>query len=79
MKQMAAIALLSVFALILAAGCDAQASPPLKGVEDSRLADAQQAIGKKDFEGAAALISDYLKSHPDDANAHFQLAFPTIP
>ena len=75
MKQMAAIALLLVFALIVAEGCDAQASPPAGGAQDPRLADAQQAIGKKDFEGAAALISDYLKSHPDDANAHFQLAF----
>jgi len=71
----AAIALLTIFETIAPTSCCAQESPPVAGVQDRRLNDAQQAIDKKDFAGAAVLLSDYLKSHPEDANVHFQLAF----
>ncbi len=75
LKQAAATILLVGVAAFGAPRCEAQATTPKTGTQDTLLADAQQAMGKKDFEHAAALYSDYLKTHPGDTNAHFQLAF----
>lgn len=42
---------------------------------DTRLVDGAQAIEKKDYPRGVALITDYLKDHPEDSAAHFQLAY----
>jgi tetratricopeptide (TPR) repeat protein len=42
---------------------------------DVRLRDAARAMDRKDFALAAGLLAAYLKDHPSDAQAHFQLAY----
>jgi Tfp pilus assembly protein PilF len=42
---------------------------------DQRFIDAQQAIGKNDYAAAIPLLVAFLKDHPGNASAHFQLAY----
>jgi tetratricopeptide (TPR) repeat protein len=82
MKRAVIIALLFA-ALGLAAGiCAAQTilqpgttPPPKPLTNDSRLADAQKAADLGDHARVATLLADFLKDHPENAAAHFQLAF----
>jgi len=49
--------------------------PPKPTTSDTRLVDAQKAVDQNDYARAAALLGDFLKDHPENAAAHFQLAF----
>ncbi|HEV3220645.1 MAG TPA: tetratricopeptide repeat protein [Candidatus Acidoferrales bacterium] len=42
---------------------------------DARLLDAQKAADKGDYARVAQLLADFLKDHPENAPAHFQLAY----
>jgi tetratricopeptide (TPR) repeat protein len=42
---------------------------------DSRLADAQKAADHGDYKLVSAMLADYLKDHPENAQIHFQLAY----
>jgi protein O-GlcNAc transferase len=53
---------------------DSVQKPPAQNAAVT-LAQAQQALGKNDFERAANLLVQYLAQHPENAAAHFQLGY----
>jgi tetratricopeptide (TPR) repeat protein len=48
---------------------------PEEAASRATVAKAQAAMDKKDFAGAAAICSDFLDEHPDDAAVHFVLGY----
>lgn len=57
-----------------APGDDAAASAPVDATANE-LANAEEKIAKKDFEGARAVLTPYLAKHPADARALFDLGY----
>src|SRR5579862_8175906 len=71
MRQIAAIASLSLLLAFPAFGGNGTAIPrsvpaifQTPPAQDTTLADAQQALDRKDFARAATLLAEYLKTHP---------------